>query len=326
MRVLLTYNLRRDDKKAEEAEFDSIETITSIRLSLERSGHEVVCLEESDNFYDDVKQIKDRVDIAFNIAEGRLGACREANVPFILELFGIPYTGSDPKTLILSLDKALCNLLLTSNGIRCPGSYIIDDDTKDRIGELTFPVIIKPNFEGSSIGISSKSVAGTYDEYVSKTALLPKGLYMAEEYITGRELTVAVHITGNEINVIKPMEVLFKEQALYNVYGFTQKKTGDTYVTFDYDPCISSNAFEQITLMAKKVVKVLAIRDLARMDFRLTTGDVPYFIEVNPLPGLAKDYSDFPNIFKFHGIGYDELISRILKSAAERMRCNYGRQ
>ena len=326
MKLLLTYNLKRDAKNVEQAEFDSIETITNICLSLERSGHEVICLEESDNFYDDVKRHSGCVDLAFNIAEGRSGSCREANVPYILDLLGIPYTGSDPKTLILSLDKALCNLLLSSNGIRCPKSVIIDDDNNDRIGELVFPVIIKPNFEGSSIGISSQSVAGTYDEYKAKSALLSKGMYIAEEYIKGRELTAAILISQNETKVLKPMEVLFKDNGEYNVYGYNIKKTGDLHVRFDYDPDISPNTLDEIVNMAKRAVKILGLKDFARMDFRLTADDVPYFIEVNPLPGLAKDYSDFPNILKYNGIGYDELINRILNSAAERLRCKDGRE
>jgi D-alanine-D-alanine ligase len=316
------YNLKRDNRTAEEAEFDSIETVNSIREAMESRGNEVTCVEESDDFYDNAKALKSSIDLVFNIAEGRKGSFREASVPFILEFLGMPYTASDPKTLMLALDKNLCNMLLREKGVACPGSVVLNAEDMDRIKSLKFPVIVKPNCEGSSKGINEDCVYGTFDELIENIdkSKLHDSTYMAEEYIEGREFTAAALISIKETTVFKPMEVIFRNKSKYNVYGFDIKKTGDRYVEFDYDPEISADTEDKIKQMTKKVISVLGVRDLARLDFRLTKDDAPYFIEINPLPGLAKGYSDFPNICRANGMDFEELIDKIIKNANERMR------
>jgi D-alanine-D-alanine ligase len=322
LRLLLVYNLKRDNRSAEEAEFDSIETINSIREAMECRGNEVTCVEENDDFYDSAKALKNSIDLVFNIAEGRKGSFREASVPFILELLDMPYTASDPRTLMLALDKNLCNILLRTNGVTCPGSVVLNTEDMDRIMSLRFPVIVKPNCEGSSKGINGDCVYDTFDEVIKNLDKykLHDSTYMAEEYIEGREFTAAALISIKETTVFRPMEVIFRNKNRHNVYGFDIKKTGDRYVEFDYDPELSVDTEDKMKQMTKKVISVLGVRDLARLDFRLTKDNVPYFIEINPLPGLAKGYSDFPNICRANGMDYEELIDKIIKNANERMR------
>jgi D-alanine-D-alanine ligase len=322
LKLLLVYNLKRDNKSPEEAEFDSIETINSIREAMEAKGHEVVCVEESDDFYDTARALKGTIDLAFNIAEGRNGPFREAVVPFMLEILGIPYTASDPKTLLLTLDKNLCNDLLRTQGVPCPRSLRLSEKDIDMASSLKYPVIVKPNCEGSSKGINEDCVYSTFDS-LKKTidrSKLTYGSYIAEEYIEGREFTAAALVSNRETIVFRPMEVIFRDNGRYNVYGFDIKKTGDKYVRFDYDPDIGRDAADKMEQITKTVISVLGVKDLARLDFRLTKDDMPYFIEINPLPGLAKGYSDFPNICEENGMKYEELIERIILNAKERMR------
>jgi D-alanine-D-alanine ligase len=201
----------------------------------------------------------------------------------------------------------------------------LNRSTIEEVCRLSFPVILKPNFEGSSKGISEASVFGSSTElirYISENDISDNA-YLAEEYIHGREFTVAALISEHRPVICRPMEVIFRNSGLYNVYGFEVKKTGDHHVYFDYAPDISPRIEEKIKKTSAEVIKALGVRDLARLDFRLSPSGEPYFIEINPLPGLAKNYSDFPNIFRENGIGFDELIGRIVENAKERMRQCY---
>lgn len=321
MKLLLVYNLKKDNLSIEEAEFDSIETIEYIKEALISKGNSVICLEENDDFFEKARSLKSEIDMVFNIAEGRKGTSRESVVPFILDLLEIPYTASNPKTMMMTIDKNLCNTFLSSNGISCPKSVLMNKDNLDSVKVLNFPVIVKPNFEGSSKGISERSIYTSYNSLVEyfTDGELPENIFISEEYISGREFTIAVLISQKGIVVFKPMEVIFREKTPYNVYSFEIKKTGSKYVYFDYSPSISSHIEEKMKQMTKKVVSILGVRDFARLDFKLSKEDVPYFIEINPLPGLAKDYSDFSNICKANGMIYENMIEKILENAKERV-------
>src|SRR5215475_11008571 len=163
MRIAFTHNLRLTDSE-DEAEFDSVETVDAIAEALRAGGHEVEKIEVTGP----ASRLAARIesygpDLIFNTAEGRRGRAREAFYPALFEELGFPYTGSDAYVLTLTLDKWLTKLVLASHGVDSPrGRLVVPADltrvTDSGIG-LSYPVIVKPNYEGSSKGIGDEAVA-----------------------------------------------------------------------------------------------------------------------------------------------------------------------
>jgi D-alanine-D-alanine ligase len=163
MKVAFTHNLRLTNSE-EEAEFDSVETVAAIAKAIKAAGHEVEKIEVSGpatNLLERLEAIDP--DIIFNTAEGRGGRMREAFYPALFEELGVPYTGSDAYTMALTLDKWLTKLVATRAGVDTPRSELVTSDSLTGVLEsglgLAYPVIVKPNHDGSSKGIADDSVA-----------------------------------------------------------------------------------------------------------------------------------------------------------------------
>nr|WP_276576398.1 ATP-grasp domain-containing protein [Caldicoprobacter algeriensis] len=322
-RVGLAFNLKKGIKGSVEdieAEYDSIDTVMAIKNALESIGCRVELLEADHSFLDKLRQA--HVDIVFNIAEGLGGRGREAHIPAILSFLGIPFTGSDETTLCIALDKALTKRLLTSFRILTPKYQLISHEGERIRRDLRFPLIVKPNAEGSSKGISSMAVVDNMEQFKS---LLERNfrLYgqpmLIEEFIPGREFTVGVIGNGREARVFTPMEIVYKEDRDgKNIYSFEVKKDYKRYVEYVCPPDLSPELQKKLMDIAAKIYRVLQCRDFARMDFRMSNDNRFYFIEINPLPGLAPGYSDYPMIAEFCGVEYNTVIKMILNSALKR--------
>jgi D-alanine-D-alanine ligase-like ATP-grasp enzyme len=207
--VGLAFNMKRieshegDDR---EAEYDSPRTIEAITRAIESHGHTVVPLEATPDFPRAL--MTSNVDVVFNVAEGISGRNREAQVPNLCELLGVPYTGSDSATLSICLDKALAKRVLRD--VDTPGSQLLLTG-REKLKALRFPVIVKPNHEGTSKGITAKSVvddeAGVRE--VARELIERYGQpALVEEYIVGREFTVGL-LGEKRPRVLPPMEVVF---------------------------------------------------------------------------------------------------------------------
>ena len=160
MKIALTYNLKkRDETKPFDyfSEFDSEETVGAIASALEKKGHSVKCL-EADQANLSTYFIKNRVDMVFNIAEGKNGKLRESQIPALLDYLDIPYTGSNTFSLALALNKALTKKVLQAEGIPTPQFQVFAKGNEKINPDLTFPLIVKPNREGSAKGISISNV------------------------------------------------------------------------------------------------------------------------------------------------------------------------
>ncbi len=156
MRIALTHNLKITGSP-EEAEFDSPETIDAIAAALERAGHEVERIEVSGPASRVIARLEALMpDLIFNTAEGHKGKTREAFYPSLFEELGVPFTGSDAYTLCITLDKMLTKRILSAYGVPTPRARLVSRSTLESgaLDDITFPVIVKPNFEGSSKGIS----------------------------------------------------------------------------------------------------------------------------------------------------------------------------
>ena len=305
-----------------EAELDSIDTVRAIGRGLNRA----VCrakLYTADRSLP-VQLQSETPDFVFNIAEGIRGRGREAQVPALLDMLGIPYTGSDATTLCIALDKALTKRLLATYHVKTPPYFNIHPDTCKLPRALPYPIIVKPNAEGSSKGISDVCVAKNPEELseiLKRNARLYHEDMLAEAFIGGREFTVGLLGNGTQVKVFPPMEIVYKSTPAdgCRVYSYSVKQDYTRFVSYECPARLESGVERKMLDAAKKIFLALNCRDFARVDFRLSEdGKDVYFIEINPLPGLAPGYSDYPMLADFCGMGYDELIAKIFRAAVLR--------
>ena len=304
-----------------EAEYDSMDTVYAIRDVFEAAGMQTALLECDAALPQ--KLADTHIDIAFNIAEGRSGRGREAEAPAILNLLGIPYTGSDETALCIALDKALCKKLLSAYHVRSPRYRIISSEKDIRLGGLQAPVIVKPNAEGSSKGIPDACVAANeaeLKELAGRELKLYGGPVLVEEYIHGREFTVGLLGNGDSLRVFPPMEIIFRTNTDrdYQIYSYGVKQNYKQYIRYESPAKLDPKLEQNMVRTARRVYEALGCRDFARVDFRLTEDGKLYFIEINPLPGLAPGYSDYPMLAEFAGVSHRELVLAVLAAGMSR--------
>jgi D-alanine-D-alanine ligase len=323
MRIGITYDLKEDLSGRPDLpddfqeEFDSPATVEAIAEVLRGLGHQVEKLGDGRELLE--RLLADPPDFVFNFAEGRgIGRCREARVPAVLEMLGIPYTGSDPLTLAATLDKDCAKRLAASAGVAVPKGFIVSR-ADEAPSQLTFPVIVKPAWEGSSKGIRGKSLvehASDLPDVVESIQSDHGQPVLVEEYIDGDEVTVGL-IGNAPPRLIGVMRVLPVQPTERFVYSLEVKRDYLRQVRYEVPPRLSASMNETVEKAARRAYEVLGCRDVSRIDFRLRDG-VPYFLEVNPLPGLNPDYSDLVIMARAAGWRYDELIATILQAAIDR--------
>jgi D-alanine-D-alanine ligase len=325
VRVGLAYNVKPADIPGhlpEDAfeEYDSEATVGHICDALSRLGNEVRRLPAGRGFVDALRESP--VDIVFNIAEGEGGRCREAHVPAVLEMLGVPYVGSDPLTLSLALDKPVAKKLAAHEGFPTPAFRTYRSDDEFTEWPLPFPVIVKPAYEGSSKGVrlSSRAVdflqAREMVRFVTETYRQDA---LVEAFATGAEVTVGV--LGNDPpRVAGMMEIVPKTvHPREFVYSLEVKRDWENQVAYRVPPELPASTLSEIGRCALGIHRALGCRDFSRIDFRLDAGGTPQFIECNPLPGLSPGYGDLPIMTERMGLPYLSLIGEILSHALVRL-------
>jgi len=267
--------------------------------------------------------LREKVDFVFNIAEGRgTYRSREAQVPSILEMLDIPYSGSDPQCLTICLDKPLTKKLVASVGVHTPRWRVINArQALYRINgcDFPFPAIVKPTYEGSSKGIRLTSVVEDSKQAIEVIeSLLEKYQQpvMMEEFIPGDEVTVGI-IGNSPPKVLGMMRILPKRRDGYFVYSLEVKRDYLNLVEYECPARLDQKVLQNLEVCAFNAFKVLRCRDFARLDFRVSPGGVPYFLEINPLPGLGT-HSDLVIMARELGWSHKGLIAGILNAALER--------
>jgi D-alanine-D-alanine ligase len=342
LRVGLIYNLKKnvavewDAPPDALAEYDSAETVQALEDALLMGGHNVIGLEGDETLLDAVRRAAP--DICFNIAEGLRGDAREAQVPALLEMLGIPYTGSRVLAHAISLDKAVTKQLWRDVGLPTAPFQVFQgaDDALDP--RLTFPLFVKPVHEGTGMGINGDSIVQSEAglraqvEWVVETYDQPA---LVEGYLPGREFTVG--LIGNRrqqderrrpdfydtlgYHVFPVLEIdagVGVGQGLYNAASKAYSP-GEGGAPLYLCPADIPDAFGEILkTLAVAGFEAIGALDLGRVDFRLGSDGQPYMLEINTLPGLNPRVSDLCIMAQAEGIHYSDLINEVLDLAVAR--------
>jgi D-alanine-D-alanine ligase len=324
VRIGLTYDLK-DDYLAlgyaehEVAEFDSPATIAALEDALRATGHEVERVGHVRSLA--AKLVAGwRCDLVFNIAEGVAGFGRESQVPALLEAYEIPYTFSDPLVCALTLHKGMAKHVARGCGVPTPSFVLVGTPAEAAAVDLPLPLFAKPVAEGSSKGVTAKSLvtsrAGLI-EVCSELLERYRQPVIVEEYLSGREFTVGLLGTGLTARALGCLEVVLLPGADAGVYSYRNKTQWEKIVDYGLlEPSPLRNAVEEVALATWRC---LGCRDAGRVDVRLDAAGRPQMLEVNPLAGLAPGYSDLPNMAEMAGMTYGALIAEILSCTLARL-------
>ena len=333
MKIVLTYNLKKKDESKPAdyfSECDSEETINAITCALRKRGHTVEAINvEYPKLFSYFR--KNRVDIVFNIAEGVKGKFRESEVPAILDYLNIPYTGSNTFSLALALNKSLTKKILKAENIPTPNFQTFIKGDEELSLELKFPLIVKPNCEGSAKGINKTNVVHTKEELYKKIQeiiTVYRQEALVEEFIDGRELTVGI-LENGKVSILPILEIDFsgcKNSGEY-FYSWRMKEyQGNADMglvpTFHCPAKLDPQIEKKVKEVALRTHRAVGCLDISRTDIRLDKFNTPYVLEINPLPGLDPKDSNFSAMAYAAGMKYDDLIEAILLSASERKGLN----
>jgi D-alanine-D-alanine ligase len=310
-------------------EYDSVSTVDAIERALASRGHRVRRLGGGRAFA--AALLETPPQLVFNIAEGRGSRSREAHVPALCEMLGIPCTHSDPLTMAATLDKAVAKRIAAGCGVPTPRFAVIEGERDlarlDAVAaDLGLPLFAKPLFEGSSMGIRKRSRLADAAELRARVAELLRDYgepVLVEEFCPGAEFTVGILGSGATARAISAMEVVPLQVAREDfVYSLEVKRNWNWAEEVDYHvpprrPAAELAAIERVALDA---YRALGCRDVARVDLRCGRDGSPKFIECNPLPGIAPGWSDLSILWDRHGGTYDTLVLAILDEA--RARCD----
>ena len=328
----IAFNLKKKGAGDGSEEYDEIETIESIKKEIEKCGFKVVLFEQDDNFLK--RLLSQRPDFVFNLAEGRGNSrSRESQVPAILESLGIPYSGSDPISLGITLDKYLANRLLRSANIPVSEMFMVKNiKDVENLGNIFGGgglFLVKPRWEGSSKGIFLNSLVSNLDDLkkrVEEVTSKYKQPALIEEFLEKDEITVGVY--GNEVpQILGMMKIVPRDKYCKSfLYSLEVKQDWQNKVRYEPQKSILKNTQKIIEFYTIKAYKALELKDVARIDFRLDIQNKPKIIDINPLPGLSPSYSDLTILYKLKGNSYNGLIRLILQDSFNRYGFSFDKE
>ena len=323
MIVGITYDLREQYLaegfgEEETAEFDRPDTIEAIEGTLKDLGYRTDRIGHIRSLAARLVQ-GDRWDLVFNIAEGLQGYGREAQVPALLDAYGIPCTFSDSMVMALTLHKGMTKHVVRDLGIPTPDFAVVVREEDLRTLRLPYPLFAKPVAEGTGKGVSSSSKIHDPNELAQACRSLLAAYrqpVLVEAYLPGREFTVGITGTDDDARCLGVVEVILKEGAEQNAYSYLNKEECEVRVEYRL---VSDAMAVKAAEAALAAYRGLGCRDAGRVDLRSDADGIPNFMEVNPLPGLHPEHSDLPILCTLAGIPYRELIGRIVRSASSRV-------
>jgi len=318
------------------ADFDHIETVELLRAALESDGHTSVFIPADRNLPFALRD--EKPDICFNIAEGLGGDAREAQVPALLEMLDIPYTGSRVLTNGISLDKTLTKRIWRDRRLPVAPFQELTSGEEAIRPELKFPLFVKPAREGTGMGVDMKAIVHNEKELRERTQYIINIYHqpaLVETFLPGREFTVGIMGRADA-------KLFARHPEWYEKDGFHRFPVLELDSSRSVTPLVYSNKAKskdvgeegapgyicpaQIEPELEKKLKYFALRahlllnalDVSRTDIRLDEDGNPRVMEINTLPGLTPEYSDLCLQAKSEGIRYEDLVLDILYLGASR--------
>jgi len=331
LKVVILYNLFERLGKGEEkdilAEDAILEEIGAVEGAIRFLGHQCFVIAVRDEILTIIHWLKEiHPDVVFNLCESVYGnSCWEMNIPALLDLFRIPYTGSTALTLGLCQDKGKVKDILMSQGVLTPRYKIFDRGVNHIKGNI-FPIIVKPLHEDGSLGISRESVV--YDnealsrqiQYVIEKYQQPA---LVEEFIDGRELNVGLLETNGKVGALPISEIDYSEfpEGAPRICGYEAKWMTET-TEYQKSKPICPAPLEwvmkkRVEHIAIKVFKLFECRDYARVDMRIDRDGKIYVLEVNPNPDISPS-SGMSRAIKAQGMTYAGFIGGLVERALQR--------
>lgn len=314
-----------------EVEEDLTKTGKAVMEALASFGHEVNFLDVNEKTFEILR--KANVDVAFNVCERfNNNSMFEPHVAAMLELLGIPYTGSGPLALALCMNKARVKEILMQNEIPTPRFQVFYSKNKKINPNLRFPLIVKPICMDNSIGILNDSVV--YNEkYLKKRVAYVNRLYnqpaLVEEFIKGREFAVGTLGNNGNASALPVSEYVFinmkeNENPILSYDLKWDLDYSEQHGAFEVCPAqIPKYLKAKMKKLALDAHKILEVRDYSRIDIRLGNDGIPYVLEMNPNPGISAD-NTIPKAAKSLGLSYNEMINKILEHALKRNNINFA--
>jgi D-alanine-D-alanine ligase len=297
-----------------EAEYESPETIRALLAAMAACSDRAVPIPFGPNLVDALR--RESPDLVLNIAEGREGPARESIAPAVLDYLRIPYAGADAVALGISLNKAITKHLARSAGIRTPDFRVCESacQAADAAAEMEFPVLVKPNFGGSSAGIGPESVVHNRCRLIAAVEACVAAFdqpCLVERYIAGTDVTVG--LLGNDPVETFPAGRIIPSNGMYSAAA---KKAHNREVIC---PCpLPDHLAAQLEDWSVAIFKGIGARDFARVDYMLDHEGNAWFLEINPLPGLSPYYGVLPLLAEAAGYTHTDLIGAIMRLALER--------
>ena len=307
---------------AKDPRVEKFRTEYDVKQALLKLGHEVRVV----GIYDDLAPIRKTIEewrphIAFNLIEDFAGnSAFDYYLVSFLEMMRLPYTGCNPRGLLLARDKALSKKLLSYHHINVPDFRVFPkNNVRKRTRSLHYPVIVKSLMEEGSVGISQASYVENEEQLRQRVALIHERIHddaIAEQYIDGRELYVTL-LGNSRLQVLPVRELTFANTAEGMPRMATYKvKWDDKYrerwgINYHFAKDLSTALSERITKVCKRVYRVLDMSGYGRIDLRLTADEKIYVLEANPNPGIARDEDSTHSAIKA-GMNYEDFIQRIL--------------
>ena len=318
MHLGLTYDLQTDPADWRQAEFDPPATVDALQRALESLGHHVTRLGSALDLVQGGRERCCDVDLVFNIAEGLSGRCREAWAPMVLDLFRIPYVGSDPLALAAGLDKVMTKRLAAAQGLRTPAWLCVDDPRELPASlPLRFPAIVKPRYEGSGIGIDPAAVVRGREALEARVRWALERFaqpVLVEEFIAHGELTVFV-IGNDPPRALPAIQRPLDPSSRLSCHVAGGAGQGTPLSPLELDERLDREA--QAAALA--LFGALSCRDMARVDFRVDEAGRVYVLEINPLPSFDPEGA-IGLLAEHLGGTYTGLIGEILDAALTRLR------
>lgn len=255
-----------------------------------------------------------------NFSDGLMQKNRRMQAPLLLELMGVAYTGSDPFSVGVVNDKYFTNRFLKEHSIKVPSSYLYHNLSNNN--KLSYPVVVKPNNEGSSLGIFQSSICSNMQEVEQQAQLLEQQNYipLIEEYISGYEITN--FIIGNSGKILLNEVILSEyDNNIYFehfVFGQNEKAHGKRKQRL----LTNENALFDLNLVKEKstfIFELLGLRDIARLDYRITKNGEPVLIEVNSLPVFSMT-SEIGTICRYYNKSLSDMLSLLIEATKERLK------